>query len=192
MKVWASSRAAAPVSRSPSVSARGRFTRTSRLRSDPTGSRVGGRIEPKEDPDGSRKNNIAHDRGLEGNDDWPLGAVRKRVDRFGDANRCGDSQQNPDGAANRGKRHRLDKELPEDVPPAAPTAMRSPISRVRSVTETSMMFMSRCRPRAARRMRWRRGAWSAPGRPLPAIAGPPRGCGARSHRPEMAAGDGAG
>ena len=41
----------------------------------------------------------------------------------------------------RGEHDRLDQELPQDVAGLAPTAMRRPISRVRSVTETSMMFM---------------------------------------------------
>ena len=41
-----------------------------------------------------------------------------------------------------GQDHRLDEELQEDVDAAcAPMAMRMPISRVRSVTLTSMMFM---------------------------------------------------
>ena len=39
------------------------------------------------------------------------------------------------------QQHRLHQELEQDVPPRAPTAFRMPISRVRSVTETSMMFM---------------------------------------------------
>ncbi len=46
-----------------------------------------------------------------------------------------------DAAAHQAEHDRLDEELPQDVVAAAPTAMRRPISRVRSVTETSMMFM---------------------------------------------------
>ena len=51
------------------------------------------------------------------------------------------AQQDADGAADQAEDDRLDQELPQDVAARAPTAMRRPISRVRSVTETSMMFM---------------------------------------------------
>ena len=47
----------------------------------------------------------------------------------------------PHAAAEQAQHHGLDQELPQDDRGAAPTAMRRPISRVRSVTETSMMFM---------------------------------------------------
>ena len=47
----------------------------------------------------------------------------------------------PERAAGEAQHHRLDEELPQDVAAAAPTAIRRPISRVRSVTDTSMMFM---------------------------------------------------
>ena len=47
----------------------------------------------------------------------------------------------PDGAARDRQHDRLDQELGADVAALAPIAMRMPISRVRSVTETSMMFM---------------------------------------------------
>ena len=46
-----------------------------------------------------------------------------------------------DEAAEQRQHHGLDQELRQDVPGLAPTAMRTPISRVRSVTLTSMMFM---------------------------------------------------
>ena len=47
-----------------------------------------------------------------------------------------------DAAADQRQGDRLDQELEQDVLPLArPTALRTPISRVRSVTETSMMFM---------------------------------------------------
>ena len=46
-----------------------------------------------------------------------------------------------DQPADQRQHHRLDQELRQDVAPRAPIAMRMPISRVRSVTETSMMFM---------------------------------------------------
>jgi len=42
--------------------------------------------------------------------------------------------------------HRFDQELPEDVFSACAEALRTPISRVRSVTDTSMIFITRCRP----------------------------------------------
>ena len=51
------------------------------------------------------------------------------------------SQSDADQAAEDAQHHRLDQELPEDVARLAPTALRMPISRVRSVTDTSMMFM---------------------------------------------------
>ena len=56
----------------------------------------------------------------------------------------GDAQpeRDADHAAHDRQRQRLDQELGEDVDRGcAPTAIRSPISRVRSVTLTSMMFM---------------------------------------------------
>ena len=42
----------------------------------------------------------------------------------------------------------------------APTAMRMPISRVRSVTETSMMFMMPMPPTSSEIAATRRAAWS--------------------------------
>ena len=39
------------------------------------------------------------------------------------------------------ERHRLGEHLRHDVPPLAPSALRRPISRVRSLTTISMMFM---------------------------------------------------
>jgi hypothetical protein len=51
----------------------------------------------------------------------------------------GDAEQ----PADEGQRRRLDEELPENLPGrVAPSALRSPISRVRSVTETIMMAMT--------------------------------------------------
>ena len=45
--------------------------------------------------------------------------------------------------SSRKSQHRcLDEELPEDHAGGAPSALRSPISRVRSVTDTIMMFMT--------------------------------------------------
>ena len=65
----------------------------------------------------------------------PLGEV---ADRFG----AGDAERDAGDAADQRERDRLDQELQQDVRAArAPTAMRRPISRVRSVTDTSMMFM---------------------------------------------------
>ncbi len=46
-----------------------------------------------------------------------------------------------DGAAGERQGDRLDEKLDEHVLRRAPSALRRPISRVRSVTETSMMFM---------------------------------------------------
>ena len=53
----------------------------------------------------------------------------------------GHSQSHADRPAQGRKHDRLDEKLPQDVARRAPTARRMPISRVRSVTETSMMFM---------------------------------------------------
>src|SRR5713101_5229507 len=65
----------------------------------------------------------------------PLGEV---ADQLG----APDAERDADASADHRERHRLDQELEHDVAPArAPTAMRRPISRVRSVTDTSMMFM---------------------------------------------------
>ena len=47
----------------------------------------------------------------------------------------------PDSATPRAERQRLDEELVADINLRAPIAIRMPISRVRSVTETSMIFM---------------------------------------------------
>ena len=47
----------------------------------------------------------------------------------------------PMHAAAQRQRRGLDQELRQDVARRAPSALRMPISRVRSVTDTSMMFM---------------------------------------------------
>ncbi len=51
-------------------------------------------------------------------------------------------QQDADQPAQEAEQNRLDQKLPENIPDRAPTAMRSPISRVRSVTETSLMLLT--------------------------------------------------
>jgi hypothetical protein len=48
----------------------------------------------------------------------------------------GHPQDRPDDATDHAEDDRLDEELDQDVTPFAPTAIRTPISRVRSVTET--------------------------------------------------------
>ena len=58
-----------------------------------------------------------------------------------DEGRDGEADDDPDQAADERQRQGLDEELAEDVAAAAPRALRMPISRVRSRTETSMMFM---------------------------------------------------
>ena len=51
-------------------------------------------------------------------------------------------QQQADDSAEAGEHHRLDQELHQHLARRrAPMARRMPISRVRSVTDTSMMFM---------------------------------------------------
>ena len=58
--------------------------------------------------------------------------------RLGDAGAEQDAERPAEGA----EHERLDQELEQDVARGcAPSAIRTPISRVRSVTETSMMFM---------------------------------------------------
>jgi hypothetical protein len=52
------------------------------------------------------------------------------------------------GACEEGEDEAFDEELGEDVAGAAPRAFMRPISRVRSVTETSMMFMTPTPPTA--------------------------------------------
>ena len=53
-----------------------------------------------------------------------------------------EAHDDPDQPAEQRQRQGLDEELGEDVArPRAPTALRMPISRVRSRTDTSMMFM---------------------------------------------------
>ena len=76
---------------------------------------------------------------------WPAGARRRGP---GWASRSGGqlarrrpAQRHAQQAAQGRQGQRLDQELGQDVPGLAPTAMRTPISRVRSVTLTSMMFM---------------------------------------------------
>ena len=49
--------------------------------------------------------------------------------------------QNPDDSARQADQHGLGQELDQNLPARSPTAMRNPISRVRSVTVTSMIFM---------------------------------------------------
>ena len=50
------------------------------------------------------------------------------------------AEQDAHDPAQQAEHDGLDQELPQDVD-RAPTAIRKPISRVRSVTDTSMMFM---------------------------------------------------
>ena len=67
--------------------------------------------------------------------------LQERVHRGRGRYRGGNPHSDADHPAQRGEHHRLHQELPQDIAAAAPTARRMPISRVRSVTETSMMFM---------------------------------------------------
>ena len=66
-----------------------------------------------------------------------------RLDRreMGDGHRDEDAHDRPGEAPDRREEDGLDQELAEDVRAPRPSALRRPISRVRSVTETSMMFM---------------------------------------------------
>ena len=59
----------------------------------------------------------------------------------GDGDRAQAADEQPDQPAEKAQHDGLDEELPQDVAALAPTAMRRPISRVRSVTDTIMMFM---------------------------------------------------
>ncbi len=52
-----------------------------------------------------------------------------------------DPQDNPQDASQEAENDGFGQELEQDVRSLAPTDMRMPISRMRSVTETSMMFM---------------------------------------------------
>ena len=55
----------------------------------------------------------------------------------------------------------FDQELPQDVAARAPTAMRRPISRVRSVTDTSMMFMMPTPPTTSEISATHSSSWSS-------------------------------
>ena len=59
----------------------------------------------------------------------------------GESVRSHQSEPDADQAATERQRERFGEELREDIARRAPTAIRIPISRVRSVTLTSMMFM---------------------------------------------------
>ena len=58
-----------------------------------------------------------------------------------DEHRRAAAEEDADRAAAEAQHDGFGEELPEDMVAPAPTAMRRPISRVRSVTETSMIFM---------------------------------------------------
>ena len=64
------------------------------------------------------------------------------VEQAGQDLRRDDPERRAQHAAGQAEHDGLDQELPEDRPRRAPSALRMPISRVRSVTETSMMFMT--------------------------------------------------
>jgi hypothetical protein len=61
----------------------------------------------------------------------------------------------PEHATHPGQRHRLCQELPDNVARRAPSALRTPISRVRSVTLTSMMFITPMPPTSRPNPKWR-------------------------------------
>ena len=56
--------------------------------------------------------------------------------------RAGEADGRARRPAGQAEHRRLDQELAADHPGRGPSALRSPISRIRSVTETSMMFMT--------------------------------------------------
>src|SRR5947209_16507816 len=64
----------------------------------------------------------------------------------GDYPRQDDRQQEAEDAAARGQERRLDQELQEHLLARRARALRRPISKVRSVTETSMMFITTMPP----------------------------------------------
>ena len=74
-------------------------------------------------------------------DDRRHRGLRRPVLDPADQQRGAAAHHDADPAADKAQEHRLHEELPQDVMAAHPTAMRRPISRVRSVTETSMIFM---------------------------------------------------
>ena len=54
----------------------------------------------------------------------------------------GTAEEDAEQTTGRRQEDRFDQELPEDVAPRAPIALRTPISRVRSVTETIMIAIT--------------------------------------------------
>ena len=97
------------------------------------GRRATRRIEPEYNSDNDSRGESEDDRDP-GNDHWPVSQDRHGLDRT-------EPYCDADRAAETGERECFDQELEEMSRPRAPTARRSPISRVRSVTDTSMMFM---------------------------------------------------
>ena len=61
---------------------------------------------------------------------------------MGQHERTGHTDRDAEHAAGEPEHRRLDEELRRISAGVAPSALRSPISRIRSVTETSMMFMT--------------------------------------------------
>ena len=67
---------------------------------------------------------------------------RERGKRGLDRHAASRPRRDADRAAQERQRHRLGQELQDDVAPERAHALRTPISRVRSVTDTSMMFIT--------------------------------------------------
>ena len=99
-------------------------------------------IEPRGLPGGIEAEDDAHgSRYGDGDADDQDRGLRRPMHVVADQDRSHPPQENADPAAHQAEHDGLHEELAEDVVAAAPTAIRRPISRVRSVTETSMMFM---------------------------------------------------
>ena len=92
-----------------------------------------GGVEAEDDADARGDRDGGGDRGDAGE--------RRPAEECGDRQRHDPSESHAHEPAGKAEDRRLQQELPQHVAQRAPTAIRRPISRVRSVTLTSMMFM---------------------------------------------------
>ncbi len=91
------------------------------------------RVDAKEDADTERHQ--------QSDEDAPQLDLAGHADGQGDALGDGDAEEDSNGATNERQHRTFNQELAEHIARARPSALRMPISRVRSVTLTSMMFM---------------------------------------------------
>jgi len=108
--------------------------------------RFAGRVESKKNPH-RRGKGKRHEQGAIGDDDIPLGEIGHHL-------RPDSSQPDPDQPPHQAQHNGFGQKLEEDITGTGPHSHPDADLRVRSVTETSMIFMIPMPPRSGRPGRW--------------------------------------